>query len=135
MATQNLTEIFETIDRMKNKDDRIEFLKRHDSYPVKTVIQGALDTRVHWDLPQGPVAYTPNPLVDQEGAIVKECRKWAMYSVQSNLPQARKLMQFTEMLERLDARDAVMVVMIKDKKFYKNITKDVVDAAFPGLLG
>src|SRR5580700_6263949 len=117
MAVQSLAELFKKINNIKSKDERIKALSELNSFPVRTILQGAFDTRIIWDLPDGPVPYTPNTVPDQEGAIIMEVKKLAAFAVNPNntITRNKKELMFVQMLERLDPRDAELLVMAKDK--------------------
>jgi hypothetical protein len=52
-----------------------------------------------------------------------------------NLNAIKREQIFIQMLESINADDAELLVAMKDKKSpYKNITKDIVVEAFPGLI-
>jgi hypothetical protein len=52
-----------------------------------------------------------------------------------NLKPIKREQIFIQMLEAVSADDAQLLIAMKDKKSpYKNITKDIVNEAFPGLL-
>ena len=52
-----------------------------------------------------------------------------------NLKPQKREQIFIQMLENVNEDDAHLLIAMKDKKSpYKGITKDIVSAAFPGLL-
>src|SRR5579859_2281737 len=122
MATQSFAELMRSINNIRSKEERIKALSELNSFPVRTILQGAFDPRVEWDLPFGPVPYTPNTLPDQESTLVMEVKKFHIFAVNpnNNLTRNKKELLFVQMLEKLDARDAELVAMAKDKTFLKN---------------
>ena len=52
-----------------------------------------------------------------------------------NLKQAKREQIFIQMLETVSADDASLLLAMKNKKSpYKNITKSIINEAFPGLI-
>lgn len=136
MLQKGTADVLEEINRLPKKD-RVEALRQNNTFVIRTVIQGALDPRIVWLLPEGEPPYTESKLVDQEGVLVYEARK-LVYFVQgghATLKQTRRETMFLELLEACAPKDAKLLCAIKDKKWpYKNITKAVVAEAFPGLI-
>jgi len=139
-VNKTVSETLKEISALKNKKDRVAALRQHNDYTTRTVLQGAFDDRVIWQLPEGDVPYKKNTLPDLDGVIHTEARKLYLfvYGGNPNLTQLRREALFIEFLENLDAGDAEMVAAMKDKKLppsMKGITVDVVREAFPKLLG
>lgn len=132
-----IAEFFENLSKIKKKEDRVNVLRQNDHFAIKTILQGAFDSRIKWLLPPGEPPYKVNDLVDQENVLIKDCRK-LMYFVEGghpNLKQGKREAMFIEMLETVTPADAKLLCAIKDKKFpYKNVTEDIVKEAFPGLI-
>ena len=138
MATRvGIAEFFDKVSKLKKRDEKIQALQYNDSFEIRTILQGAFDPRVKWQLPEGEPPYNPNKLVDQENVLIKECRK-LIYFIEGgapNLKQLRRETMFVELLESVTPADAKLLCSIKDKKFpYKGITVDIVREAFPNLL-
>jgi hypothetical protein len=138
MATRiGIAEFLEKVSKLKKRDEKIAALKYNDSFEIRTILQGAFDPRVKWQLPEGEPPYNPNKLVDQENVLIRECRK-LIYFIEGgapNLKQLRRETMFVELLESIAPADAKLLCTIKDKKFpYKGITVDIVREAFPDLL-
>ena len=132
-----IAEFFDNLSKIKKREDRLNVLRQNDHFAIKTILQGAFDSRIKWLLPPGDPPYKVNDLVDQENVLIKDCRK-LMYFVEGgspNLKQTKREAMFIEMLETVTPADAKLLCAIKDKKFpYKNITEDLVREAFPGLI-
>lgn len=132
-----IAEFFENLSKIKKREDRVNVLRQNDHYVIKTILQGAFDSRVKWLLPEGTPPYKVNDLVDQENVLIKDCRK-LVYFVEGghpNLKQLKREAMFIELLETVAPADAKLLCAIKDKKFpYKNVTEDIVKEAFPGLI-
>ena len=133
-----LAEFLEKVSKLKKRAEKVEALRINDSFPLKTVLQGAYDPRVRWLLPEGEPPYNSNRLPDQEGVLIRECRKLT-YFVEGGHPglkQVKREQMFIEMLENVTKADAALLCAIKEKKLpYKGITADIIREAFPNLLG
>lgn len=132
-----IAEFLDKVSKLKKKEDKIAALKHNDSFVLKTILQGAFDSRVKWLLPSGTPPYKKNDLVDQENVLIRDARK-LIYFVEGaypNLKQIKRETMFIEFLEALAPADAELIVSIKEKKLpYKGLTEDIVREAFPGLL-
>jgi hypothetical protein len=132
-----VSEILEKASQITDRVERISFLQKNSSLPLHTVLQGAFDPRIKWLLPEGEPPYKPNDLVDQQHVFFSECRKMYLFVEGGNndLKQLRRETLFVELLERVDPKDAKLLLAIKDKHMpYPGITEDVIKEAFPGLL-
>lgn len=132
-----ISEILEKASQITDRMERISFLQKNSSVSLHTVLQGAFDPRIKWLLPEGEPPYKPNDLVDQQHIFFSEYRKMYLFVEGGNndLKQLRRETLFVELLERVDPKDAKLLLAIKDKHMpYPGITEDVVKEAFPGLL-
>jgi len=133
-------EVHEVLDKtakLKNKSERVEYLKSNKSGALMDILRGSMDDRIVWLLPEGKPPYEEN----QEGSVpsnfIKECVNLA-YLVKGGkgddlLPVKREQI-FIRLLESIHPRDAEFVIDMINKKAPKNISKPIVKEAFPGLL-
>lgn len=132
-----LAEFLEKVSKLKKREEKVAALRYNDSFPLRTILQGAYDARVKWLLPQGNPPYRVNDLPDQEPVLIRETRKLT-YFVEGPYPtlkQAKREMMFVELLENVAPADAVLLCAIKDKKLpYKGLDESIVREAFPDLL-
>ena len=132
-----VAEILEKISGMTSRSDRIRMLQENNSVALQTVLRGAFDPSIKWLLPEGEPPYKPNDLVDQEHIFYHECRKMYLFVEGGNpgLKQLRREALFVQLLETVDAKDAKLLLAIKDKHLpYPGVTPDIIKEAFPGLL-
>lgn len=132
-----VSEVLEKASQITDRSERIKYLQVNTSVPLHTALQGAFDPRVKWLLPEGEPPYKPNDLVDQHHVFFAECRKMYLFVEGGNndLKPLRREALFVQLLEKLDPKDAKLLLAIKDKHMpYPGITEDVVSEAFPGLL-
>jgi hypothetical protein len=132
-----VAEILEKTSGMTSRSDRIRMLQENNSVALQTVLRGAFDPTIKWLLPEGDPPYKPNDLVDQEHIFYHECRKMYLFIEGGNpdLKQLRREALFVQLLETVSAKDAKVLLAIKDKHLpYPGITPDIIQEAFPGLL-
>lgn len=133
-----VAEILEKASKLSRKSEKIDFLRKNDSFALRTILQGAFDPRIVWALPEGIPPFKKNDLVDLEGVLYSEARKLYLFveGGNTNLKPLRRETLFIELLESLSPADADLMCSVKDKKIpYKGITSQLVKEAFPGLLG
>jgi hypothetical protein len=132
-----MAEFLENVSKMKKREEKVDILKRATSFALRTILQGAYDPKIKWLLPPGIPPYKPNDIQDQEGVLLRECRK-LNYFVEGGAAvrsQSQREMMFIELLENVAPADAKLLCSIKEKKLpYKGITADIVKEAFPDLI-
>jgi len=131
-----VAEFLDKVSKLKKREEKVNALRNNNTFPVRTVLQGAFDPRIKWLLPEGIPPYKVNDLVDQENVLIRDSRK-LIYFVEgggSNLKPLKRETMFVEFLESLAPKDAELILAIKDKKLpFKGITEDIVREAFPEL--
>jgi hypothetical protein len=131
---KSISEILELVEKAPTRNDKVRLLQENFSKSLVEILQGAFDVRIKWLLPEGPVPYTPNNLMDIEHVLYNRSRELYLFAQGGNpsLTQARREQLFIQFLESLDKKDAQLIVHIKDKKLpYSSITPDIVVEAFP----
>jgi len=138
MATRiGVAEFLENVSKFKTKEEKVRVLRENDHFVIKTILQGAFDSRVKWLLPEGTPPYKPNDLVDQENVLIHDARKLVHFIEGGNpkLKQNKREFMFVEMLETVTPADAKLLCAVKDKKLpWKGITAEIVSEAYPGLI-
>lgn len=132
-----VAEILKRASEMKDEASRIQWLRQNNNVALETIIRGAFDPSIKWQLPEGEPPYKPNDLVDQQHRLYTEIRKMYLFieGGNPNLKQLRRESLYIELLETVDPEDAKLLLAIKDKKLpYPNITPDLIRKAFPGIL-
>jgi len=140
--TNNLAvfEILEKASKKRAKKDKIEELRKHeDNMALRDILQGTFDSRIQWNLPTGPVPYTPSSAETPPSTLTKAHMNFKYFV--KGLRDSEKLMgvkrerMFIDMLESIHPRDAELVCnMINKKPPMKGITEKLVKEAFPDLL-
>ncbi|HEY5039781.1 MAG TPA: DUF6433 family protein [bacterium] len=138
MAEQPLTiyEILREAAGKKKIEERAKVLQNHSSTALKTVLGYALDPRVMWLIPEGVPPYISNR--DRKSSVrFSQLTKKLHYFVDGQDPIRDRLKRerlFINMLEDVDDKDALVLLAIKEKKLpFEQLTREVVDMAFPKL--
>ena len=135
-------EVFSNVQKIEDRDQRIDYLKKNAYKQVKTILQLAYNDKVELAFPEGAPPYKENdevrfPIVSMNRVFknIGNCTKQAKYS------KIRKERWFIGILETLSAKDAKILIAAKDGKLstfadkkYSKITKSLVKDTFPEIL-
>jgi len=132
-------EVFEKVSEAKSVPDRVKILQENDSFSLKTILQVNFRDDIKFDFPEGAPPYKPDemPPGNQRTTIGRLIRN--LKDCVSNAPGSdiRKERIYTQMLETVHAKDAEVLIAMKDKslkKMYKGLTHNTVAKAFPTLV-
>lgn len=132
-----ISEILENASKLKTKAEKINYLRSQQSPALLAIIKYALDPKVKFLLPEGPVPFKKTEAVEAQGMLYSEARKIYLFieGGHPNLTKMKRETLFIQLLESVDPKDAALLVGVKDKKLpYPGLTKKFMDEAFPGLL-
>ena len=133
-----LYEIFEKVNKQRHKADKIKVLKENESWALKDVIKGSMDSKIKWKLPGGTPPYNPSEAHNHPATLHREHKNF-VYFVSGQrqcetLPAYKREKIFLGMLESVHPEDATLVINMVNKNTPKGITRPIVEEAFPGLL-
>lgn len=132
-----ISEIITEAAQFESDDERVVFLRKHDVAPLRLLLQYALDSRISWLLPEGPVEYKPNrDYPELQGMLYSRARTLYLF-VEGNAPAMtveKRTRMWRELLETVLPEDAEFLERIRNKQVWKTINKKVVNRAFPGLV-
>lgn len=134
MMKLSVAEVLKRASDMKDENQQIQWLRQNNSVALESILRGAFDPAIKWQLPPGAPPYKPSDIVDQQHRLYTECRKLYLFieGGNPNLKQIRREHLFIEMLEAIDPEDAKLLLAVKEKTMpYPNITLDLVRKAFP----
>ena len=130
-------EVLEKVEKAKSKAEKVKLLKQHESWPLKDIIRGSMDSTVKWNLPAGEPPYTPNKPESAPTNLLRENVKFK-YFVEggpgSKLPAVKREQIFIGLIEGVHPDDARLVINMINKKVPTGLTRPIVKEAFPGLL-
>jgi hypothetical protein len=132
-----IAEILEHASRLPTEAAQIEFLRKNDSTVLRTIVASALDPRVIWALPPGNPPYKPNKYLDQESGLYNETKRLYLFiqGGHPSLSQTKRENLYIQFLEMLNEADAALMLAAKEKRIpYSNLTPELFNKAFPGLL-
>jgi hypothetical protein len=137
MRRLGISEILNKASETNDADSMVIILRENNSNTLQTILLGAFHSNIVWLLPKEPPPYKPNNLVDQQGILYTESRKLYLFIEGGNnsLTKIKRENLFIQLLETLDPEDAKLILAIKNKTLpYPNITPEIVNVAFPGLI-
>ena len=125
--------------KKRAKADKIKVLQDNDSWALRDVLRGAMDSTVQWDLPPGAPPYTPNKPESVPSNLLKENVKFKYFIKNGpgkDLMNVKREKIFIGLLESIHPEDAKLVIKViqKETPLVKGLTRPVVEEAFPGLL-
>lgn len=132
--------IFQVIQQASEQSgtqSKVDFLRQHDSNPLRMVLKYALDPNIEWDLPDSDPPYKPCDYPGQETRLISEARRLYLFlkGGNPNLNKIKREALYIELLESIHPEDAKLLNAAKNKKIpYKGITAKLVNEAFPGLI-
>ena len=134
-----LHEILEQAQGYKTEGPRIKFLKKHDTFALRTVLQLAFNKSIELDFPAGAPPYTPSKApAGLEPTRLKNTLKSLGNCVKGNkVSSVKKERIFIGILESINANDAKAIIAAKDKeldKLYSKVTSSLVEKTFPALV-
>ena len=138
MTTMKLLmhEVLQKVSNAKTKKEKIVLLKQLNSSALRMLLIINFDESVVSLLPPGNVPYTPNdaPEGTEHTQLEREARLLHhFFKGGSNVAQSKRESMFIQMLEGLNAGEAEVLCLAKDKKIGKRwkITKACVTEAYP----
>ena len=138
-STKQVFEVLELAAKKRSKADKIKVLVENDSMPLKDVLRGTFDNVIQWNLPSGPVPFTPSSEESPPSSLLKQHLNFKYFvkglRESSSLTNIKREKMFIDMCESIHPSDAnVIIAMINKESPYKGITKNVVKEAFPNLI-
>lgn len=136
--TLDVYEVFELFEKAKTRKEKIEVLKKNETWALKDVLKGALDPKIEWLLPKGEVPYTPSEAHNAPSSLLRKNRDFR-YVVKGGggekMPAFKREKIFLGIVESIHPEDAKLVCAMINKKLpVKGLTNKIVEEAFPGLL-
>ena len=131
-------EVLEQFEKAKDRKAKIQVLKQNDSLALKSILAGALDPKVEWLVPKGPVPYTANEEHNAPSNLISKYKDFR-YVVKGGpgerIPSYKRESVFLGILESIHPRDAELVVkMINNEKPCDGMTLKIVKEAFPDII-
>jgi hypothetical protein len=138
-----IAEILESTAKLKTKSERIDFLRKHNSNALMTILDCAFNPDIVWNLPEGTPPYKVSDVLDGEGMLYQEIRRLYLFmkdrgsSIEGKQHTLKREALWLGLLNSVTEADAKLLCAIKDKRLPSNlrpITLPLVQEAFPGFL-
>jgi hypothetical protein len=137
-----LPEIFKEANKLATREERITFLRKHDSPALRDIIRIAFDKDVVCIMPEGAPPYKPDdaPEGHAPSSLYKRFREFNLYfkgPVADKMKPLRRETKFVQLLESVHHTEAELLIRAKDKILHKKlmgITRKLCQDAFPGLI-
>jgi hypothetical protein len=140
MSKKNIYEVFDDFRNVKTKAERIEVLRRNDTWALRQILLGAFHPNIHFtvkipeyksqDMPAGMSYSNMTTELGRIYLFVKDNPK-----TPTGLTEKRKQEILIQILEVLEEKEAeVFANMIRKDLKVPYLTEVMVNDAFPGLL-
>ena len=136
-----IDEILSQANKLKAKDKRLEFLRKHVSGTLIDVMRlGLQKADFTWILTKAKYEYNPSGYVDQQGVLFQSLRKIPRYFLEGNelphITDEKRDLLWVQFLEALDTGDAKLMESIRQGVWpYRNINESIMKEAFPEVFG
>ena len=133
----NVYEVVQKANSARYKADKIRILQENESWALKDVLRGTFDSTVKWLLPPGEPPFKPNDGHNAPSNLLKrntEFRYFVKGGGHEKMPSFKRESMFVRLIESIHPDDARLVIAMINKEKPKNITRNIVEEAFPGLL-
>ena len=146
MANPNVSkmtvhEVLELVAKAPTKIEKSKVLLTYESLALKTILRGAFDEKIEFNLPKGTPPYTPAHIGEVRAANTHQSMKRMRYFVKGGegdrIMAPKRERMFISILETIMPEDADLFVKMKDKKLigvYKGVTKKLVQDTWPNLI-
>ena len=134
----DIFEILEKAGKQRHKKDKVRILKENETWALKDVLRGSMDSNIKWKLPDGEPPYTASEAHNHPASLHREHKQF-VYFVQGqkqceSLPAYKREKIFLGILEGVHPQDALVIVDMINKKTPTGLSRPIVEEAFPGLL-
>lgn len=138
---KNVYEILNEVANAKTDEDRKAILYYNNNYGLRQILKAAFDPKIKFVIKKVP-PYKPSdaPIGLSDTNLHKEVNRLYLFEegnpgVSPNLTQQRKEQLLVQMLESLEAKEAVVLsnALLKNLKV-PGLTKKIVEEVFPNLL-
>jgi len=129
-------EVLQKVSNAKTKAEKIKLLREYNTQALRSLLIINFDDSVISLLPTGEPPFKKNeaPIGTEHTKLEKEARLLHhFFKGGSSISQTKREVMFIQMLEGLQADEANVLILAKDKKLGKRwkITKQCVEEAFP----
>jgi hypothetical protein len=131
----SISEIVNKACELKTEEEKVEWLRKNESIPLRTVLKFTYNTeRIKFLLPNTPPPWKKNGYTGVEGMLYSEARRLGIFvegGGYDNINKAKREHLFISLLEDVDDNDAELLCKMIQQKPLKGLKKEVVMKAFP----
>jgi hypothetical protein len=130
----SVAEIVNKATELKTVEEKVEWLRKHDSIALRTVLKFTYDKDVEFLIPNTPPPWKKNQYVGVEGMLYNEARRLKIFikgGGYDNLNKVKREQLFISLLEDIDNADAELLCKMIAQKPLNGLSKNVVIKAFP----
>ena len=134
---QYVFEVLEEMAKQRNRGDKVRVLKENETWALKDIIRGSMDSTVKWNLPEGEPPYTASAAHNHPTNLRKQNAQFKYFvkgGQGDQLPKYKRENIFIGILEGVHPEDAKLVINMINKEKIPGISRPVVEEAFPNLL-
>jgi len=132
-----IADVIKKAAEMKSKNEKVEWLRKNDAVPLRTVLRLVYDTDIEFLVPDTPPPWKKNKLPDTDTMLYREARRLRIFvkgGGYDNLNQVKRESLFISLLEDINNNDADLLAnhMISHTPV-KGLTRKTLEEAFPNL--
>ena len=130
-------EILQKVEVAASKKEKVELLKKNESWALKDTIRCAYDNTLEFNLPKGSPPYVANKPESAPSSILRRYKEYSYFikgGKGESLPDYKREQMFIGLLESVHPEEAVYLVKMKDKEGFAGLTRATINDAFPGLI-
>jgi len=134
---QYVFEVLEEMSKQRSKNDKVRVLKENESWALKDIIRGSMDTTIEWNLPEGEPPYVATAAHNHPTNLTRQNSQFKYFvkgGQGDKMPKFKREQIFIGILEGVHPEDAKLVINMINKKKIPGISRPVVEEAFPNLL-
>lgn len=137
MINLSISEVLNKAGKLKTKKEKIEWLHKHDTVPLRIVIRLIYDTKIEFLLPDAPPPWKKNSLPDTDTMLYREARRLRIFvrgGGYDDLNQVKRESLFINLLEDINNEDAELLAnnMLSHKPV-TGLTIKTIEEAFPNI--
>ena len=80
---QYVFEVLEEVTKARTRDEKVRVLKENESWALKDVIRGSLDSTIIWNLPEGEPPYNASAAHNHPTNLYRENKKFRYSNCES----------------------------------------------------
>lgn len=137
----SIHQVLELMAEAPTKVDKAKVLKAHESVALKSILRGAFDDSLEFNLPKGDPPFEPARERETRAATTHQSVKRLTYFIKGskgdNIMAPKRERMFMAILETIMEEDAKIMIAMKDKKMaglYKGLSKKLVQDTWPSLI-